>query len=271
MQQTASQSQDTGGQQFAPDSTGEPQGQFVADTSGGEQQPKGDARYIDRETFDQAISGLTQEFARRFEQLQQYMVAPRQQEPQQPQNQEPEFPDYVDFEQRYLQDPANFYKLNQQMWNELKQTKQQLAQRLEQLQNEIKTREYAERVYNYLNNQTEAVAKQYPVFQNKQAKELLKSQVAMRLQLSNGDLRQLDVPKIAKELNDAIIQLQVAAGAPGGQQAAGGQQAQAQQMPPAGAPAKPGAKSIGPEQLESLDDLDAMIDAVAEQAMSGGE
>jgi len=225
--------------------------------------------YVTREALDQTVSGLTQEMRRQLGQMQQMLQQSMQQTPQTP-NQQPQdyFPDYRSFEQEVLQDPTRFYDVMKQMREEQRQIQEQTTQRLEQLQRELQIREHTERYYNYLNQQTEAVVKQYPVLQDKKVQEILKGQVAAHINAVNGDLQQVNIPQIAKNLVatiDGLVQARLKT--QDGQPTAPGKPPAA----PQGSPTKP-APSKDKREINTWDDFEAGLDElVAVAAGQGGE
>lgn len=228
--------------------------------SGGADENQPEPQYITREQFDQSVAGLTQEMRRQLEQMQMLLQhsQPQAQPDQQQKQPGDEFPDFMRFQQEVLADPQKFYGLMRQIYDANHRNTEEVRKQIDYLRQQAQVEKQTEQYYQYITQQTDAAIAAHPALQGDKAKETLKRLVAAEITIHNGDIRKLDIPKIAKGLADFIGEASKSDKKPA-------QPAPAGNRPAPGSPTKPAQKQGGVAEVSSLDEFEAGIDKLVEQ------
>jgi hypothetical protein len=190
-------------------SAGSPEGQQAEPQT--EQQvaetPAAAPDYLTRAAFEEAMGGFSSSQQQRIDELNQQLRAmaahqKRMAQPApQPTKSEPLVPPLPDFANM---DQYKFHELMGKLANGPMEQIQKLQQRLESFEQSQRQQTEADRTYQLFNTQTEEAKRLFPIFQDKDNFELLTNQVVAAVYQSNGNPRSVNVPAIAKRLQDRI-------------------------------------------------------------------
>jgi hypothetical protein len=191
------------------ESGGEAGAEAQIDTAQVEQQPAAAPapEYLTRAAFEEAMGGFSSSQQQRIDELNQQLRAmaahqKRMAQPApQPTKTEPLVPPLPDFANM---DQYKFHELMGKLANAPMEQIQKLQQRLETFEQSQRQQSEANSIYQMMTSQTEEAKRAFPIFQDKENMELLQNQVVAAIYQSNGNPRSVNVPAIAKRLQDRI-------------------------------------------------------------------
>ena len=180
---------------------------------------------------------------------------PRQQPPtQQPHSQPGQFPDYNQF-QEALQDPYNFYQTLAERNKHYQSQYQEVAKRLDAMEQASRVREDSQRWYDFIDGQVKQATSQHRELQNPETQKMFEHLVIAHAQNAGGNWQRMNIAKLAK---DTVAWLNGYADSKYNRTPAPGQTGPGA-VPPAappgsGAPSKPGVKPVEVTDMESFEE-----------------